>query len=241
MLEVKDVSVAVENKVIVKNISLVVKPSSLHILMGPNGSGKSSLAMAITGHPRYKVVEGRIFLDGEDITDETPEERASKGLAIAFQRPPEVPIKFWKMLSLIKEKFGNNVEDDALIKKVGLSREVLDRQLNVGFSGGESKRAELAQILAMRPKYVIMDEPDSGLDVEGVRLVAKIIEDFIRNGIGVLLITHLGRVMDHISNVNDVEASVLVKGSIVARGGIDLVRYVEENGYERWANAEQHN
>lgn len=241
LLEIRNLSVGVEDKTILKNISFSIKGGELVSIMGPNGSGKTTLAYAIMGHPKYRVLEGKIFLDGEDITGLDPEERSLKGLFLMFQNPVEVRgLKVLTFLSAIINK-REGVEDitsvrsdvagklEDLALRVGLSREHLSRDLNVGFSGGEKKRLELLQLFVMEPKFVVFDEPDSGLDVNGVMMLAESIKDLLNRGVGVILITHYTRLINLLSPR---EIIILRKGRIVARGGLELAKIVEEKGYE---------
>lgn len=229
--------VAVGRHLILKGVDIEVKGGEIVALMGPNGSGKSTLAFTLMGHPRYRVIDGAIFLDGESIVNLRPEERAKRGIFLAFQSPPEIKgVKVRSLLSEILEKrFGEASGKDyeaviaGALSSVGLSAEHLEREAHRGFSGGERKRLEVAQAIVLEPKILILDEPDSGLDVEGVRLLAKKISNLRDNGAGVLLITHYPRMLRHL----DVDrVYVLVDGRIAASGGPELAFEVEEKGYE---------
>ncbi len=228
-LKVIDLWVKVENKEILKGVNLHVPKGELHVLMGPNGAGKSTLAMTLAGHPKYKVVRGDILLDGESIKDLPPEERARKGLAVLLQHPPELEgVKVAELLNKLIERYGSNTTPQELLQKVGLSPSMLFRYFNVGFSGGERKRLELARILAMKPKIVVMDEPDSGVDVESLKYIAKNIEEMIKNGIGVLVITHYRNILRY---VVPNRVHIMVDGRIVLSGGPELVERIEKEGY----------
>jgi len=228
-LEVVDLWVKVENKEILKGVNLHVPKGELHVLMGPNGAGKSTLAMTLAGHPKYKVVRGDILLDGESIKDLPPEERARKGLAVLLQHPPELEgVKVAELLNKLIERYGSNTTPQELLERVGLSPSLLFRYFNVGFSGGERKRLELARILAMRPKIVVMDEPDSGVDVESLKYIAKNIEDMVKSNIGVLVITHYRNILRY---VTPNRVHIMVDGRIVLSGGPELVEKIEKEGY----------
>ncbi len=240
-LEVLDLKVEVAGKEILKGVSLRVDRGSIHAVMGPNGSGKSTLAYTIMGRPSYKVVSGDIRLDGESILDLPPEERSLKGIFLAFQEPIPIPgVKIGTfIIAALNKRAGSTdltrISNPFIVKKlydalerVGLSREYLTRELYVGFSGGEKKRGELFQALLLDPKVIILDEPDSGLDVDGVKMVAKMIEELKSRGKAVLLITHYARIFNYIQPD---QVTVLVNGRVAARGGLELVHRIEREGY----------
>ncbi len=242
-LAVENIHVEVNGKRILHGVSLTVGPGEIHAIMGPNGSGKSTLAYTIMGREGYKVVEGRILLDGEDITGLSTEERALKGLFLGFQEPPQIPgVRFSTFLiAIINKRLGGTdlttLKDPRklreiyrLLDQLGLPRDVLQRELYVGFSGGEKKRAEMLQALLLDPRIIILDEPDSGLDVDGVRKIAEIIKDLKEAGKGILLITHYARLFDF---VEPDKVTVLVDGKPVAVGGPELAHEIEEHGYSR--------
>jgi Fe-S cluster assembly ATP-binding protein len=233
-------------KIILRDVDLSVKPGELLVIMGPNGSGKTSLAYTIMGHPSYKVLKGRILLEGIDVTDKSPDERAQLGLFLVFQNPVEIlGVNLLQLLTAVINK-KNKAPDltnpiiglkERLIaeaKLLGLKEELIERDLNVGFSGGERKHSELLQVKIIRPKYVIMDEPDSGLDVDGVRIVADIIRELVTSGSAVILITHYPRVLQYI---DPDQVVVLYHGRIVARGGKELIEKIDREGY-RWLGEE---
>lgn len=249
MLEVVDLKVNVNGKEILKGVSLRVDEGSVHAVMGPNGSGKSTLAYTIMGRPSYKVVGGDIILDGESILDLSPEERSLKGLFLAFQEPVSIPgVKIGTfIIAALNKRLGSTdltrIKDPFMLKKiydslerVGLNKEYLTRELYVGFSGGEKKRGELFQALLLDPKVVILDEPDSGLDVDGVRMVAEIIREFRSRGKAVLLITHYARIFNYIKAD---KVTILFDGRVAARGGVELVHRIENEGYG-FLNNEKH-
>ncbi len=248
-LEVVDLKVAVEGREILKGVSLRVDEGSIHAVMGPNGSGKSTLAYTIMGKPSYKVVGGDILLDGESILSLSPEERSLKGLFLAFQEPVSIPgVKIGAfIIAALNKRLGSTdltrIKNPFMLKRiygslerVGLSKEYLTRELYVGFSGGEKKRGELFQALLLDPKVIILDEPDSGLDVDGVKMVAEMIEEFRSRGKAVLLITHYARIFNY---VEPDTVTVLLNGRVAARGGVELVHRIEDEGYG-FLNNENH-
>lgn len=239
MLLVEGLEVEVSGKKVVNGVSFELERGELIIIMGPNGSGKSSLAYAIMGHPRYKVVSGRIVLDGVDITNKPPHERALAGLFLGFQNPVEVPGVSLEML--IKTALGKRVGGDpsripGLEKRiteeaalVGLKEELVKRDLNVGFSGGEKKRAEILQARILRPKYLILDEPDSGLDIDGVRMIADYIKEVLSAGSSVILISHYPRLSEYLEPSR---VYVMVNGRFAAEGGAELIERITSEGYK---------
>jgi len=202
ILEVKDLSVKVEDKVIIKNVSFSLKEATSHILFGPNGSGKTTLISALMGLPGYDVVSGQIFFQGADITKTTTDERARLGIVVSFQNPPEVTGV--KLADVLKLCLGKAVSDDFDVEEMKNIEAFkltafLDRDVNVGFSGGERKRSEILQLIFMKPKLLLLDEPDSGVDVESLRLIASEIEKYVeRSGASSLIITHKGDILDYI-------------------------------------------
>ncbi|MGC9115295.1 MAG: Fe-S cluster assembly ATPase SufC [Fervidicoccaceae archaeon] len=233
-------------KVILKGVTLELREGEVLAVMGPNGSGKTTLANVIAGSPSVSLKKGRILIDGEDVTELPPEERVLRGLMLLFQSPPE--IKGVKLSTLMIASFNKRrglssdllkVTDPSIFSKmrsslsvVGLSDEYLYREVNVGFSGGEKKRSELAQAMMLDPKYVIMDEPDSGLDIDGLRVVGEIISRMKREGRSVLLITHYTRLF---STVKPDRISVLMRGRIVAQGGMEIAEEIDRSGYSKLA------
>ena len=202
ILAVKGLSVKVEDKLILKDITFNLKNHESHILFGPNGSGKTTLISALMGLPSYDVVSGKLFFMGTDITDKSVEERARLGMVASFQNPPE--ITGVKLADLLKLCLGKspiarfNEEEKALIDAFRLT-EFLDRDINVGFSGGERKRSEILQLIFLKPKLLLLDEPDSGVDVESLRLIAGEIQRYVeRSGSSALIITHKGDILDYI-------------------------------------------
>lgn len=240
-LEIKDLHVSIEGKKILKGVTLKIKQGELHALMGPNGSGKSTLANVLMGHPKYVVEQGKILLDGENITKLTPDKRAKLGLFLGFQYPVEVPGVTLKNFLWKTYKNMNNgtsfVDFNEMflekLRELGMEENFATRYLNEGFSGGEKKRAEVLQLLTLKPKIAIMDEIDSGTDVDALKIVAKGLKKVIEEHTGVLLITHYQRILNHIKPDF---VHVLVNGKIVKSGDYTLAKELEEKGYEVIAN-----
>ena len=202
ILEVKDLTVKVEGKPILKGVTFNLKCGESHILFGPNGSGKTTLISALMGLPTYEATSGTILFNGVDITTKTVEERAKLGLAVSFQNPPEITgVKLVDLLKLClgkKTEDSFNAEEQRLIEVFRLT-EFLNRDLNVGFSGGERKRSEILQLIFLKPKLLLLDEPDSGVDVESLKLIATEIERYVENsGSSALIITHKGDILEYI-------------------------------------------
>ncbi|MHA1264697.1 MAG: Fe-S cluster assembly ATPase SufC [Candidatus Helarchaeota archaeon] len=203
LLEIRNLSVKVEETLILKNINLKVPYSESYVLFGPNGSGKSTLLKAIMGFSGYKVINGTILFDGEDITNLPTAERVKRGISLAYQNPPE--IKGIKLLDVFKFCLKKKKEEDLerehyeLIDRLKL-RNFLTRNINVGFSGGERKRSEIVQMLLLKPRLVLLDEPDSGVDVESLRLISNEIQNYVtRTGSSALIVTHQGEILNHLS------------------------------------------
>jgi Fe-S cluster assembly ATP-binding protein len=239
MLKVENLHVSVEGRAILKGLTLEVNPGEFHVVMGPNGSGKSTLALTIAGHPRYSVEGGRILFDGEDITGFGPDERAWRGIMLAFQHPHEVEgvriIEFLQQV-LVETKGVDPVEAyDRIVKKaeeLWFREEDLHRYVNVGFSGGERKRLELLQALLIEPKLLILDEPDSGVDVDSLSVISRKIEELHQRGTAVLLITHYGRILGHLDR-EKLRVHVMKDGRIVKTGSGELVERIESEGFGR--------
>lgn len=243
MLEVRNLYVSVEDKGIIKGVELKVEPGKLVVVMGPNAGGKSTLAYAIMGREGYEVTDGDILFNGESILELDTDERARLGIFLAVQEPPPLPgVKGSLLVPSVIKKLKNLPMDNKMmdlkilreirpkLDSVGLDSSYMGREVYVGFSGGEKKRFELFQALAYEPKIVILDEPDSGLDVDGVKLVANLLDEMRKNGKGVLLITHNPRLLHF---VEPDEVNVLIDGKIVMRGGKDVSEFVEKYGYEK--------
>lgn len=234
MLQVEDLHVEVEGKPVLRGVDLALESGRVHALMGPNGSGKSTLALALAGEPGYTVTRGRATLDGEDLLALPPHERARKGLFLAFQYPPEIEgVSLREFLRLACAERGQGFCEFQRNYPQALRRLRMEgfdgRELNVGFSGGEKKRSELLQLYLLRPKVALLDEPDSGVDVDALRLIAEAIRDLAQGGTAVLIITHYPRILEH---VPPAEVFVLDGGRIVERGGPELAHRIGEEGFE---------
>jgi Fe-S cluster assembly ATP-binding protein len=239
-LVIEDLHVDVDDKQILRGVDLTVEAGKVHALMGPNGSGKSTLAYALAGHPRYRVTGGKVTFKGEDVLDLTADERARLGMFLAMQYPVEVPgVSVTNFLrTAMNAVRGEDVPVRAFAKDLREQMRLLDmdprfaeRNLNEGFSGGEKKRHEILQMALLRPELAILDETDSGLDVDALRVVAEGVNGLRGPGLGVLLITHYTRILRYISP--DV-VHVMVGGRVVETGGPELADQLESEGYERW-------
>ncbi|WP_324736645.1 Fe-S cluster assembly ATPase SufC [Thermococcus sp. SY098] len=235
MLKVEDLHVKVMDKEILRGITLSIGEGELHVVMGPNGSGKSTLALTIAGHPRYKVSSGRIIFAGRDITEMKPEERARNGIFLSFQHPVEVEgVKVLQFLQRVLKNLRGVDEVEAYeiifnaVEELGFDSSILSRELNVGFSGGERKKLEMLQAYLVRPKLLILDEPDSGVDVDSLKVIAGIIAKLHSEGTAILLITHYGRILEYL---NPQRVHVLKEGRLVVSGGMELVKLIEEKGF----------
>ncbi|OIQ15610.1 MAG: Fe-S cluster assembly ATPase SufC [Flavobacterium sp. MedPE-SWcel] len=247
MLSIKNLHASVEDKEILKGINLEVKPGEVHAIMGPNGSGKSTLSSVIAGKEEYEVTDGTIHLEGEDIGELAPEERAHKGVFLSFQYPVEIPgvsvTNFMKTAINESRKAQGKDEMPAneMLKFIRekselleIDRKFLSRSLNEGFSGGEKKRNEIFQMAMLEPKLAILDETDSGLDIDALRIVANGVNKLRNEDNAVVVITHYQRLLDHI--VPDF-VHVLYNGKIVKSGGKELAYELEEKGYD-WIKSE---
>ena len=247
-LVIRDLRVAVEGKEILKGVNLEVNRGEFHAVMGPNGSGKSTLAMTLMGHPKYEVVGGEVLFKGENILEMSPDERAKLGLFLAFQYPMEIEgVGLSQFLwSAIKARSDNpdalkgkalmdfRKELERALGVVKLPPEFADRYLNVNFSGGEKKRTEIAQLLTLKPEIAILDETDSGLDIDSVRIVAEAVKSLKGPDFGALIITHYQRILNYLEPDY---VHVMVDGRIVKSGGKELALELEEKGYS-WVEEE---
>jgi Fe-S cluster assembly ATP-binding protein len=247
MLTIKDLKVNIEDKAILKGLNLEIKPGEIHAIMGPNGSGKSTLANVLAGREEYEVVDGAVTFEGEDLLDMDVDERAQKGVFLAFQYPVEIPgvstatflksavnavreargeeaLKAIDMLKLLREK----------TTMVGMDQKFLQRSLNEGFSGGEKKRNEMLQMALLEPKLAILDETDSGLDIDALKIVADVVNQMRDANRSFLIVTHYQRLLNYI--VPD-HVHVLVNGRIVKSGDKSLALKLEDQGYD-WVKGE---
>jgi Fe-S cluster assembly ATP-binding protein len=247
LLEVKDLHASAGDKEILKGISLSVNPGEIHAIMGPNGSGKSTLAQVLAGHPALQVTSGQVFFQGQDLLDMQPEERAQAGLFLAFQYPVEIPgvsnAYFLRAAYNEMRKARGEDEVDPMdfldlleqkLKVVDWGPEIMQRAVNSGFSGGEKKRNEILQLAVLEPKLAILDETDSGLDIDALRTVAAGVNQLRRPDNAFIVITHYQRLLNYI--VPDF-VHVLSNGKVVMSGGKDLALELEARGYE-WVDAQ---
>jgi Fe-S cluster assembly ATP-binding protein len=252
MLEIKGLRATVADKEILKGIDLTVNAGEVHAVMGPNGSGKSTLAYALAGHPAYEITGGDVLLDGESVLELGADERAQRGLFLAFQYPHSVPgvtvTNFLRSAINSVRKARNNGEDDpipipefrkeilAQMDRLEVSRELASRYLNDGFSGGEKKRIEILQLAMLKPRIAILDETDSGLDIDAVRVVASGVHELVGPDMGALVITHYQRILNYIQPDF---VHVFVDGTIVEEGGPELAHELEKSGYAKWEKEPQ--
>lgn len=243
MLNIKNLHAQIEDGVeILKGINLEIKPGEVHAIMGPNGAGKSTLSSVIAGKEDYEVTEGEILFEGEEISEDAPEERAHKGIFLSFQYPVEIPgvtVTNFIKAAINETRKAKGLEELpakemlALVRenseKLNIKKDFLGRSLNEGFSGGEKKRNEIFQMLMLNPKLAILDETDSGLDIDALRIVADGVNSFKNEGNAVLLITHYQRLLDYIQPDF---VHVLADGKIIKTGDKSLALELEEKGYD---------
>ncbi len=244
-LEIRNLAIAVEGKKIIHDLSLTIKPGETHAIMGPNGSGKSSLSQALIGNSKYEIVSGEILMDGNNLLEMKPDERLRQGLFLGFQYPREIEgVRISTFLKAIYENKCKAVMGDkykptlmihftktleGLMTTLGIDTSYMHRYLNHGFSGGEKKKLEILQMQMVDPRYVIMDEIDSGLDVDAVRVISTALNNFRSKDTGLLLITHYDRIL---KLVKPDFVHIMVDGRIVRSGGYELAEEVEKSGYE---------
>ena len=240
LLEIKDLHARAEDKEILRGLNLTINKGEVHVVMGPNGAGKSTLANVIFNNPAFIEESGKVIFEGEDITNLTPDKIAKKGIFMSFQLPEEIPgISTFNFLKYAKGKitekpvkvfeFKDQVKE--YMKELNFDSSMIDRNLNVGFSGGEKKKNEILQMLVLNPKLAILDETDSGLDVDAIKIVSKGIEMYKNDENAVLIITHNTRILKHLK-VDYVH--VLVDGKIVKTGDGTLASEIEEKGYQEY-------
>ncbi len=240
ILLVEDLHVNVESKEILHGLDLEVEPGRIHALMGPNGSGKSTLAYALAGHPRYKITGGRVVFKGEDVLGLTPDERARLGMFLAMQYPVEVPgvsvtnflrtaVNAVRGEDVPVRQFAKDLREQMRLLK--MDPKFAERSLNEGFLGGEKKRHEILQMALLRPRLTILDETDSGLDIDALKVVSEGVNRLRGPELGTLLITHYTRILRYIAPDR---VHVMVEGRVVQSGGPELADELEEHGYERW-------
>lgn len=247
-LEIKDLYASVETKEgrkqILKGVNLTVNSGETHAIMGPNGSGKSTLAYTLAGHPKYEVDSGEVLLDGVDILKQTPDERAKEGLFLAMQYPVEVPgVSMTNFLRTAKTEVDGKApairtwtkELSEAMKRLRMDPKFATRSVNEGFSGGEKKRAEVLQLELLKPKFAILDETDSGLDIDALKVVANTVNRYMTDPEhGLMLITHYTRILRY---VKPTQVHVYVDGRVAATGGPELGEELEAEGYEKYVSA----
>ncbi|CAM2853704.1 Fe-S cluster assembly ATPase SufC [Hathewaya histolytica] len=238
LLEVKDLYTNIEGKEILKGLNLTINKGEIHVIMGPNGAGKSTLANTLMGHPKYNIESGEILLEGEDIKELKADERAKKGLFLSFQYPEEVPgITVENFLRTAKSaKTGKFIrvmqfkkELNEKMKLLKIKEEYAERYLNLGFSGGEKKKNEILQMSILEPKLAMLDETDSGLDVDAIRDVSEGVRLFAKEDNSILIITHHNKILEYLKPDF---VHILVNGKIVKTGDYSLAKEIEANGYE---------
>lgn len=238
LLEIKDLHVSVENKEILKGVDLSIPAGEVHAIMGPNGSGKSTLSYALMGHPRYTVTSGQVLLGGESILEWTPDERARKGMFLCFQYPTSIPgvtlpnylrtvLKSVRGADVPVKDFRRELKES--MESLAMKEEFLKRYVNDGFSGGEKKRNEILQMSLMKPRLAILDEVDSGLDIDALRIIAENLQAMRAPERSMLLITHYQRILNYLTLDR---VHVFSGGRIIKSGGRDLAERLEKEGYE---------
>jgi len=239
-LEIRNLHVRIEEREILRGVDLSIRQGEIHALLGPNGSGKSTLANTLMGHPSYEVTEGTIVFDGEDITEADPEDRARAGLFLAFQYPVAIPGV--SVANFLRMAINAQREEPITVKQfrtqlqhaidlLDVDRSFTSRHLNDGFSGGEKKRAEILQMAMLEPKIAVLDETDSGLDIDALRTVAEGVQRLhSEQGLGALIITHYQRILHYVAPQF---VHILMDGRIVLEGGVELVERLEREGYDQ--------
>ncbi|EAD7186866.1 Fe-S cluster assembly ATPase SufC [Listeria monocytogenes] len=244
-LKIQDLHVEIEGKEILKGVNLEISTGEIHAIMGPNGTGKSTLSSAIMGHPKYEVTQGTITLDGEDVLEMEVDERARAGLFLAMQYPSEISgvtnAEFIRVAINSRREEGDEIPVMQFIRKLDAKMDILDmdeemaeRYLNEGFSGGEKKRNEILQLLMIEPKLAILDEIDSGLDIDALKVVSKGVNEMRGEGFGCLIITHYQRLLNYITPDF---VHVMMQGKVVKEGGPELAKRLEAEGYD-WIKQE---
>ncbi|HAA3499761.1 Fe-S cluster assembly ATPase SufC [Listeria monocytogenes] len=244
-LKIQDLHVEIEGKEILKGVNLEISTGEIHAIMGPNGTGKSTLSSAIMGHPKYEVTQGTITLDGEDVLEMEVDERARAGLFLAMQYPSEISgvtnAEFIRAAINSRREEGDEIPVMQFIRKLDAKMDILDmdeemaeRYLNEGFSGGEKKRNEILQLLMIEPKLAILDEIDSGLDIDALKVVSKGVNEMRSEGFGCLIITHYQRLLNYITPDF---VHVMMQGKVVKEGGPELAKRLEAEGYD-WIKQE---
>lgn len=243
-LEIKNLHVGIEGKEIVKGLNLTINPGEIHAIMGPNGTGKSTLSYALMGHPNYEVTEGEVWFKGQNILELEPDERSRLGMFLAFQYPvaiPGVTVANFLRSALNARRRAENPEDKGVpipefrkllkskMEMLKMDQSFAGRYLNDGFSGGEKKRAEILQMATLQPNIAILDETDSGLDIDALRIVSEGVNTLMNSEMGVLVITHYQRLLNYIKPQF---VHIMIDGRIVETGGPELALHLEEHGYD---------
>lgn len=238
-LEIKDLHVAIDGKEIVKGINLTINDGEFHVIMGPNGSGKTTLAKVVMGYPSLKITKGDILVDGQSIKEMSADKRAKLGLFLQFQNPVEIEgVGFVNFLRAARESLTDTTTDikqfmgeiRSYTGKLVITNGIIGRSLNQGFSGGEKKKAEVLQMAVLKPKLAMLDEPDSGLDIDAVKVVAENVQEIAKTQkMALLLITHYSRILSY---MQPQFVHIMAEGRIVAEGGHDLVLKLEKEGYD---------
>lgn len=244
LLEIKNLNISINSKQILKDFSLNVKEDEIHILMGPNGSGKSTLSKVLAGHPSYTIEKGEVFLSNKNLLEMNPEIRSHEGLFLAFQYPLEVAgvtnYDFLRIAYNEKRKYNqlnelNPLEFLSIIQplltKLNIQKEFLNRDLNEGFSGGEKKRNEILQMLLLDPKLIVLDEIDSGLDIDAIKVIFTQIIKNLKKGSSLLIITHYPQILNYFKPTY---VHIMINGKIIKTGNIELVSVLEKNGYQQF-------
>lgn len=248
LIDIKDLSASINEKLILNRFNLTINPGEIHAIMGPNGAGKSTLAKVLAGHPAYEVTEGSVLFKGQDLLTLEPDERSHAGLFVSYQYPIEIPgvnnVRFLEsaynakrkalgLSEITKEEFEVILQNR--MEMMEIKKEFTERCLNEGFSGGEKKRNEILQMAVLQPDFAILDETDSGLDIDAMRVVACGVKKLLRPEMGLLLITHYQRLLNYISPQF---VHVMLDGRIVESGGPELALKLEERGYD-WIEPEE--
>ena len=246
ILKLDKLKASIENKLIINEFNLTVNEGEIHVIMGPNGSGKSTLSKVLAGHPSYEVKSGSIEFQNQDLLELSPEERSHEGLFLAFQYPLEIAgvtnYDFLRIAYNEKQKYLKKSELDplefmtlvqSLLTKLKMRNEFLNRNLNEGFSGGEKKRNEILQMLLLNPKLVILDEIDSGLDIDALKIICENITTNLHKSSSLIVITHYPRILEYLKPTF---VHIMIEGQIVKTGGYELIEQLEESGYSQFLN-----
>ena len=246
LLKIEHITASIGDKQIIKDFNLIVNESEIHVIMGPNGSGKSTLSKIMAGHPSYTVNSGNMFFNNQNLLDLSPETRAHEGLFLAFQYPIEIAgvtnYDFLRIAYNQKQKYLKQPELDplefmaltqTLLKKLKIKNEFLNRNLNEGFSGGEKKRNEILQMILLNPKLVILDEIDSGLDIDALKIICDGIKENLDKKSSLIVITHYPRILKYLKPTF---VHIMINGKIIKTGNLELVDYLEKEGYNAFIN-----